>query len=84
MLTLTGNDARHVGEDGNSVGNIVTVAGAMTRRTIAQNTYVHLDILEMDIRDNPAVPALSAGGYAAAATLLLLGAGYFLRRRFTA
>lgn len=74
MLTLTGKDNRGMGG-----GHVVLVAGATTKRTITNNTYMHLDIVDMTL--DPQVPALSAGGFAAAAALVLLAAGYFLRRR---
>jgi hypothetical protein len=74
MLTLTGKDNRGMGG-----GQVVLVAGATTKRTSAGTTYMHLDIVDMTL--DPQVPALSAGGYAAGAALVLLAGGYFLRRR---
>jgi hypothetical protein len=76
MLTLTGMDARTA----MGAGNIVMVAGALTKRQNAGTTYMHLDIINMTLVPGE-VPSLSMGGYAAAATLLLLAAGYMLRRR---
>jgi hypothetical protein len=74
MLTLTGFDSRGMGG-----GHIVMVSGNATKRTAANNTFMSLDVLDLTL--DPAVPAMSTGAFATAAALVVLGAGYFLRRR---
>jgi len=77
VLTLTGLDNRAMGG-----GHVVMVAGATTKRTSANNTFMDIDVVDMTL--DPQVPAMSMGGFAAAAALIVLGAGYFLRRRLAA
>jgi len=74
MLTLTGFDSRGMGG-----GHIVMVSGNATKRTAANNTFMSLDVLDLTL--DAAVPAMSTGAFATAAALVVLGAGYFLRRR---
>jgi len=75
MLTLTGMDVA----TGMGGRNIVMVASALTKRIVANNTYMHLEAMNMTLTPF-VVPSLSRGGYAAAA-VLVLAAGYMLRRR---
>jgi hypothetical protein len=77
MLTLTGMDVM----TGMGGRNIVMVASALTKRIVAGTTYMHLENMNMTLSPvSVAVPSLSRGAYALAA-LLVLGAGYALRRR---
>ena len=75
MLTLTGMDIM----TGMGGRNIVMVASAITKRIIAGTTYLHLENLNMTLSPLE-VPSMSRGVYAVAA-LLVLAAGYALRRR---
>jgi hypothetical protein len=75
MLTLTGMDIM----TGMGGRNIVMVASAITKRIVAGTTYLHLENLNMTLQDVQ-IPSMSRGAYAVAA-LLVLAAGYALRRR---
>jgi hypothetical protein len=75
MLTLTGMDIM----TGGGGRNIVMVASALTKRIVAGTTYMHLENMNMTLSPL-AVPSMSRGAYALAA-LLVLAAGYALRRR---
>jgi hypothetical protein len=75
MLTLTGMDSRTM----LGAGNIVMVAGGLTKRQNAGTTFIHLDIVNMTTSPMT-VPSMSRGAFAAAA-VLVLAAGYVLRRR---
>lgn len=75
MLTLTGMDAA----TGMGGRNIVMVASALTKRTVANNTYMHLETMNMTLSPF-VVPSMSRGGFAAGA-VIVLAAGYMLRRR---
>jgi hypothetical protein len=75
MLTLTGMDVA----TGMGGRNIVMVASALTKRIVAGTSYMHLDVMNMTLTPF-AVPSMSRGGFAAAA-VIVLAAGYMLRRR---
>ncbi len=80
-FVLTGMDLRN----GNGIGRLQMVSGAVSTRTAtldnANRGWIRLDILQL----KPAnVPALSPLSLAAMAGLMLLAAGYTMRRRFSA
>jgi hypothetical protein len=75
MLTLTGMDA----VTGMGGRNIVMVASAITKRIVAGTSYMHLDVMNLTLTPL-VVPSLTRGGFAAAA-VVVLAAGYMLRRR---
>jgi hypothetical protein len=75
MLTLTGMDAM----TGMGGRNIVLVASALTKQTRANATYMHLEVMNMTLTPFT-VPSMSREGFAAAAVIVLV-AGYVLRRR---
>jgi hypothetical protein len=75
-LTGMGSDSRTV----NGVGKITLVAGGATHRVGPAQNYSGLDVIVMTF-SNPPVPAVSAAGLVAVAVLILLAAGYALRRR---
>jgi len=76
---LTGKDARNA----SGAGVIQMVSGAMSERTTtfdnANRGWVRLELVAL-----PGVPSMSPVGLAATAGLLLLAAGYVMRRRFSA
>jgi hypothetical protein len=76
---LTGKDARNA----SGAGVIQMVSGAMSQRTTtfdnANRGWVRLELVAL-----PGVPSMSPVGLAATAGLLLLAAGYVMRRRFSA
>jgi hypothetical protein len=77
MLSIMGMDTVMGGNR-----NITMVSSAITRRSLtALNTFVSIDVISLQIGEELSVPSLTAGSYAAGATLLVLAAGYFLRRR---
>lgn len=77
MLSIMGMDTV-MGVD----RNITLVSSAITRRSLtAQNTFVSIDVIAMTIGEQLEVPSMTAGSYAAGAAVLVLVAGYFLRRR---
>jgi hypothetical protein len=77
FFTVMGSDMRTAGGG----GNITTVAGGLARRNNAggQTTYAMWDKVSMTL--GPAIPSMSPAGFAAAGALLVLAAGYALRRR---
>lgn len=79
-LTGAGSDSRN----GLGIGNITLVAGGTSHRfsTILMNpqNFANLDVIQMTISGG--VPAMSSRGIAAGAVLLIVAAGYALRRRF--
>ena len=77
MFTGTGMDSRTMA----GAGNIVMVAGGITKRSVAGQSYIHLDTLNMTMVATNPVPAMSGGAFAAVALVVLLSAGYMLRRR---
>jgi hypothetical protein len=78
---LTGNDLRNA----NGIGRIQMVSGAVSTRAAsgdnANRGWIRLDILRLKPEE---VPALSPLALAATAGLMLLAAGYAMRRRFSA
>ncbi len=77
LLTAMGSDMRTA----LGAGNITLVAGGLSfRRTVASSTsYASLGRVRMTL--SAPIPSLSPTGLAAASALVLLAAGYALRRR---
>ena len=77
FFALMGSDARTP----LGAGNLSTVAGGLAlRNTLGGDTpYAQFDRVSMTF--GPPVPSLSRAGFAVAGILLLLAAGYALRRR---
>jgi hypothetical protein len=74
-LTAMGADYRNaLGK-----GNIVMVAGGITYRGTQNTNFVSIDVVSMNFI--APVPALSTPGLAAVGALIVLAAGYALRRR---
>jgi hypothetical protein len=78
-FTLSGKDARTI----NGGGTISMVSGALSRRNAsgpnANRGWVRLDLVPV-----PGVPSMSWMGLAATAGLMLVTAGYAMRRRIFA
>lgn len=77
MFVATGDDNRTPG----GRGTLSLVAGGISFRQNAGQTFVSLDRINMDIASGQLTPALSPTGVAAIASLLLIGGGYVLRKR---
>jgi hypothetical protein len=75
-LVATGSDSRTP----LGAGNITLVAGGITERGSGAY-YASLDTVSMTFT-NATIPSLSRGGMALGVVLVVLGAGYGLRRRF--
>jgi hypothetical protein len=77
--TLTGKDQRNA----SGAGVIQMVSGALSLRTTTKDNanrgWVRLELVPL-----PGVPSMSPVGLAATAGLMLLAAGYAMRRRFSA
>ena len=80
FFTIAGSDARTP----KGIGNITLVAGGLAERTNNANpggsAGGSVDVISITISEK--TPSMSAAGFAAAALLMVLGAGYALRRRF--
>jgi hypothetical protein len=77
-LTGTGSDNRTA----LGAGNITLVAGGMARRRPTNTTFGSVDTVTMTIRPQN-LPSMSPAGLAALATVILLGAGYASRKRWS-
>ena len=78
LFTVTGYDARNV----SGYGKIVLVAGGMALRTNTAGQQVGGSVDTISLTISKKTPSMSAGGFAAAAVLMVLAAGYALRRRY--
>ncbi len=78
LFSVSGSDNRTA----RGIGNITLVAGALATRTNIQGTQAggQLDTISITISEK--APSMSPGGIAAAAVLMVLAAGYGMRRRF--
>ena len=78
LFTLTGSDARTA----RGIGNISMVSGMLASgiTAAAVQTTAFQNTISMTISEK--APSMTTGGLAAAALLMVLGAGYALRRRF--
>jgi hypothetical protein len=77
-FTVTGYDARSP----KGLGKIVLVAGGLTLRTNQGGTNPGAGIDTISLTLSEKTPSMSAGGFAAAAVLMVLAAGYAMRRRY--
>jgi hypothetical protein len=77
-LTGTGSDNRSA----LGAGNITLVAGGIARRRPSNANFPSIDTVTMTIRPQN-LPTMSPGGLAALATVILLGAGYASRKRWS-
>lgn len=75
--TMTGSDNRTP----NGRGTLSLVAGGLSHRTVAAQTFVSVDKVTLDIASGQLTPALSPTGLTAIASLMLIGGGYVLRKR---
>lgn len=75
--TMTGSDNRTQ----NGRGTLSLVAGGLSHRTVAGQTFVSVDKVSMDIASGQLTPSLSPTGLTAIASLMLIGGGYVLRKR---
>ena len=78
LFTVTGYDARNV----SGYGKIVLVAGGMALRTNSAGQQVGGSVDTISLTISKKTPSMSAGGFAAAAVLMVLAAGYAMRRRY--
>lgn len=77
-ITMTGSDNRTA----NGRGTLSLVAGGISHRLTSGQTFISVDKVTFDIASGQLTPALSPTGVAAIASLLLIGGGYALRKRF--
>jgi hypothetical protein len=77
FFTLMGSDARTP----LGAGNLSTVAGGLARRNTLSGDTLYGQFDRVSMTFGPPVPSLSPDGFAVAGLLLLLAAGYALRRR---
>jgi hypothetical protein len=77
-LTAMGSDSR----DAAGAGNITLVAGGTSYRIQAVQNFAALDVVHMRLLPFSQLPGLSSYGVGLAAMLIVLFAGYLLRRRF--
>ncbi len=77
-ITLTGSDNRTP----NGRGTITMVAGGLSHRLTSGLSFGSLDMVTMDIASSQLTPALSPMGIVALGSMLVIGGGYALRRRF--
>jgi hypothetical protein len=78
FFTATGYDARNA----SGYGKIVLVAGGMALRTNSAGQQVGGSVDTISLTISKKTPSMSAGGFAAAAVLMVLAAGYAMRRRY--
>ena len=78
LFTVTGYDARNA----SGYGKIVLVAGGMALRTNTAGQQVGGSVDTISLTISKKTPSMSAGGFAAAAVLMVLAAGYAMRRRY--
>ena len=78
-FTISGADSRTAG----GAGTIQLVAGSLSLRDLS-GTNANRAWLRLILEPNPQVPSMSALGLAATAGLMLLTAGYAMRRRIFA
>ncbi len=80
FFTVTGYDGRNA----SGYGKIVLVAGGLAIRKNTANPAgdpgASIDTISLTISKK--TPSMSAGGFAAAAVLMVLAAGYAMRRRY--
>ncbi len=76
-LSTTGYDTRTV----NGRGNIQLVAGSVSFITLI-GSAININIITLDVSSSQLTPAMSPTGFVALGSLLLLGGGYVLRKRF--
>jgi hypothetical protein len=77
FFTVMGSDGRTA----LGAGNIAVVAGGMNVRHTLAGAGPYLSFQKVSLSLAPPIPSLSPAGVAAAAALVLLAAGYALRRR---
>ena len=77
-ITMTGSDNRTA----NGRGTITMVAGGLSHRLTSGLTFGNLDMVSLDIASGQLTPALSPMGFVTLGSMLVLGGGYVLRRRF--
>jgi hypothetical protein len=75
-FTSTGSDARTP----LGAGNITLVAGGLSLRLPAQSVFIMLDKVTMTITPRN-LPSMTPVGFAALASIMVVGAGYAIRRR---
>ncbi len=78
LFTVTGYDARNA----SGYGKIVLVAGGMALHTNPAGQHVAGSVDTISLTLSKKTPSMSAGGFAAAAVLMVLAAGYAMRRRY--
>ena len=77
FFTAMGSDARTA----LGAGNLSLVAGGLSVRTTLRGTTSFASFQKVKLTLAPPIPSLSPAGLAAAAALVLLAAGWALRRR---
>src|SRR5262245_41398521 len=77
FFTVMGSDGRTA----LGAGNIAVVAGGVNLRHTIAGTAPYLSFQKVKLTLAPPIPSLSPAGVAAATALVLLAAGYSLRRR---
>jgi hypothetical protein len=77
FFTVMGSDARSA----LGAGNLSLVAGGLSFRTTLAGTTPYASFHKVTLTLAPPIPSLSPAGLAAAAALVLLAAGWALRRR---
>lgn len=78
FFTITGSN----GLNSKGIGNLVMAAGGLALRTNTAGVQPGASVDTISVTISEKTPSMSAGGFAAAALLMVLGAGYALRRRF--
>lgn len=78
LFSFSGSDAR----TSRGIGNITMVAGALATRNNILGTQGGGQLDTISITVSKKAPSMSATGLAAAALLMVLGAGYAMRRKF--
>jgi len=78
FFTVMGSDVRTA----LGAGNLSLVAGGLSFRTTQSGTTPYASFHKVTLTLGAPIPSLSPAGLAAAAALVLLAAGWALRRRF--
>ncbi len=76
-LTAMGSDSRNAA----GAGNITLVAGGVSHRIVVNQNFAALDVVTMTI--SPYAPTLSPTGISLLGGLIVISAGYVLRRRLS-
>src|SRR5262249_61002127 len=78
FFTVMGSDARTA----LGAGNLSLVAGGLSFRTTYAGTTPYASFQKVKLTLAPPIPSLSPAGVVAGAALVLLAAGYAMRRKF--